>query len=277
MTKKQFIVGISIVSALAVAVAVVFFSVFAKPNAQDAVARTVELSGDELRSVETASSSFLQEATNFGINLDSISSETAAQRMMDIAEDNGGTSWVKRTEVASRLVSERVDLSGDLSFSLDRIANADYTDSNLVTNFRSSAMDVTANSKASYIFTDKSEPIKIARVQFSGSSVLSHFSQDPNVVHTHGDEEVQEDHDAEFTLWQVKEQTVDVSGELTLSRENDAAAWRVRAIDFKEGEFALTFWGPDAFTTSYPGFELGGTVVREVEFPNKKVETNVPR
>lgn len=271
MTKKQFIVAISIVSALVIAAVAVFLIVFNRPVAENNVVSTVELSTQEITDLEILSSTFLQEASNFGVNMDTLTAETVSQRMEDIANDNGGTSWTKRSEVAGRLVSEYMDLSGGFSFAPDRISNADYADGSQVASFRGDQMDVSVAETAGYVYTNRDEPVLLAEVKFSGSSTLSHFAQSPDAIHDH---ELSEDHDAEFTPWDISEQTVSVSGTLTLSQDEEGGAWRIRDVEFDAGEFAMPFWKPEAFTTSYPGIELGGTVVRSLDFPNQKENTD---
>jgi len=271
MTKKQFIVAISLVLALVIGAGAVFFILSGRAPAEDNSVGTEELSSSEIAAIEITSTTFLQEASNFGVNMDTLTEETVSQRMQDIADDNGGTSWIKRSEVAGRLVSEYIDLSNDFPFDPDRIANADYTDGSNVASFRGSSMAVDTEGTANYVYTDRDEPTLIAKVNFDGTSTLSHFAQSPSA----GGDEL-ENHDVEFTPWDISEQTVRVDGTMTLSRDQDGENWRVRSIDFSEGEFAFPFWAPEPFTTSYPGTELGGTVVRSIEFPSTQEDTDVP-
>ena len=270
MTKKQFIVAISMVLALVIGAVAVFLIFFNRPPEENNVVGTQELTASELTDIEITSSTFLQEASNFGVNMDTLTEDTVSQRMQDIANDNGGTSWVKRSEVAGRLAAEYIDLSGGFPFDLDRISNADYTDGNQVASFRSGSMAIDADSTGSLVYTDRDEPTVLAKVEFSGTSTLSHFAQSPSA----GGDEL-ENHDVESTPWDISEQTVPVEGTLTLSYDEGSESWRVRAIDFTEGEFAFPFWAPEPFTTSYPGIELGGTVVRSVDFPSEQENTDV--
>lgn len=271
MTRKQFIVAISLVLVL-VAGAIAAFLVFtAGPPEENSVVGTEDLTASELADIEIISSTFLQEASNFGVNMDTLTEETVSQRMQDIADDNGGTSWVKREAVAARLANEYIDLSGGFSFEPDSIANADYVDGNSVANFRAGSMDLSADSTADYVYTSRDEPTLIATVEFSGTSTLSHFSQSPSAQ---GDE--LENHDVDSTPWDISEQTVPLEGTLSLSRDQGSDDWRIRELRLTEGEFALPFWAPEEFTTSYPGTTLGGTVVRSVDFPSTQEDVDVP-
>lgn len=272
MNRNQFIAAISVVSALAIGAVAVFFIFFNRPASEDNVVGTEELSSEEIASIEILSTTFLQEASNFGINMDTLTSETVSQRMQDISNDNGGTSWTKRSQVASKLVSEYIDLSGGFPFDFDRITNADWTDGNLVASFKSGTMSVDTDKTASYVYTSRDEPVLLAKVKFNGTSTLAHFTQSADAVSGGG----QENHDAESTPWDILEQTIPVEGSLTLSRDSAGDDWRIRGISFQEGEVAFPFWGPEAYTTSYPGVELGGTVVRTVDFPNIKENIDVP-
>lgn len=271
MTKKQFIIAISLVSALVIGAVAVFFLVFNRPVETDNVVSTVDLSSEDIAAVEVLAGTFLQEGANFGINLDTMSSETASQRMQDIANDNGGTSWIKREDVAGSLATQYMDLSGGFNFAPTRIANADWTDGTNVASFRSLTMDLESSSRGSYVYTNRDEPVLLAKVSFSGTSQLSHFSQSTAA----SDGEGTENHDAESTPWDIREQTVRLEGTMTLSQDEEGGPWRVRDLSFEEGEFAFPFWSPEPFTTSYPGTELGGTVVRSIDFPNEKETSDV--
>ena len=271
MTKKQFIIAISLVSALVIGAVAAFLIIFNRPAESENVVSTVDLSAEELTQVEILAGTFLQEGANFGINLDTMSSETASQRMQDIANDNGGTSWVKRGEVAGSLATQYIDLSGGFSFLPNQIANADYTDGTNVASFKSLAMDIESDPTASYVYTNRDQPVLLAKVGFTGTSQLSHFAQ--SAVASGG--EGTENHDAESTPWDIKEQTVKLEGTLTLSRDEEGGPWKIRNIEFREGEFAFPFWTPEPYTTSYPGIELGGTVVRSIDFPNEKETVDV--
>lgn len=269
MTKKQFIVAVSLVLALAGGAVALFLIFFSQSPSEDEVVATEELSTEDIAAVEVLSSTFLQEATTFGVNMDTITAETASQRLSDVANDNGGTSWIKRAEVAGKLVNENVDLSGGFRYLPERIANADWTDGNTIAGFRTGTLSVDPNTTGSYVYTNRDQPILLATVPFSGSSTLSYFIQSPSAVDANAPGD-QENHDADSTPWEIREQTVPVAGTLTLSKEADGSAWRVRGISMDEGEFALPFWAPDQYTTSYPGLELAGTAVRTVDFPNVK-------
>lgn len=271
MTKKQFIIAISLVSALVIGAVAVFYLVFNRPAETDNVVSTVELGSEDIAAVEVLAGTFLQEGANFGINLDTMSAETASQRMQDIANDNGGTSWIKREDVSGALATQYMDLSGGFNFAPNRIANADYTDGNNVASFRSLTMDLDTDSRGSYVYTNRDEPVLLAKVSFSGTSQLSHFSQSAEASEGDGSE----NHDAESTPWDIREQTVRLEGTLILSQDEEGGPWRVRDMSFEEGEFAFPFWAPEPFTTSYPGTELGGTVVRSIDFPNEKETVDV--
>lgn len=270
MTKKQFIAAIAVVSAFVVAIAVVLLLVFGQQPEENNVVGTEELTGDQVRDIEILSSTFLQESGNFGINMDTLTDSTVSQRMQDIANDNGGTSRTKRGEVASRVVNEYVDLSGGFPFDLTRIANADYTDGTNVASFRAGPMALTANTTADYVFTNRDEPALVAKVTFKGTSTLSHFSQSQSAL----DPSKLENHDVASTPWDISEQTVMVEGTLSLVKDDSPAGWKIRGISFSSGEFALPFWSPDQYTTSYPNTELGGTVVRTVNFPSSEEPSN---
>lgn len=272
MTKKQLIIAMAVVLGLVVGAAVLVLSLLSSPPEENDVVGTEDLSGDQIASVETLSTGFLQEAGTFGINMDTLTEDTVSQRLQDIANDNGGTSWTKRSEVAARVANSSMDLSGDFNLSLDGIANADYVDGTNVASFLSGPMEVKVDPVGSYIYTNRDEPLFIAQVEFSGTSTLSHFT--PSGSGISSDPDVIEDHEAAFTPWDVVEQTVEVRGTLMVSLGEDGEGWRVRSLKFSEGEFALPFWSPPENTTSYPGIELGGTVVRTVEFPNTKETTD---
>lgn len=271
MTKKQFIIAISLVSALVIGAVAVFFFVFNRPVETDNVVSTVDLSTEELTEIEVLAGTFLQEGSNFGVNLDTLSAETASQRMQDIANDNGGTSWIKREDVAASLATQHIDLSGGFKFLPDSISNADWTDGTNVSSFRSLAMDLSTDPRANYVYTNRDEPVLIAKVSFKGTSQLSHFSQSAEISSGEGSE----DHDAESTPWDISEQSIPVEGTISLSRDKEGDPWRIRDLKFSEGEFAFAFWAPEPFTTSYPGIELGGTVVRSIDFPNEKETVDV--
>lgn len=270
MTRKQFIVAISLVMALVIGGIAVFLIFFNRPPAENNVVGTQELTGNEIADIEIISSTFLQEAANFGVNMDTLTDDTVSQRMEDIANDNGGTSWTKREAVAGNLANEYIDLSGGFPYDPDRIANADYTDGNSVASFRSGSMAIDTDKTGSYVYTSRDEPTLLAKVSFKGTSTLAHFAQSPSAE---GDQ--LENHDVASTPWDISEQTVPVEGTLTLSRDEGSDSWRVRDIDFAEGEFAFPFWAPEPFTTSYPGIELGGTVVRSIDFPSEQENTDV--
>lgn len=272
MTRKQFIVAVSLVLALVVGAVAVFLVFFSGPPPKENVVGSKTLTASEKADIEILSSTFLQEGSNFGVNLDTITSSTASQRMEDIANDNGGTSWVKREAVASHLANKYMDLSGGFPFDLSKIAHGDYTDGNSVASFRAGSMDLKTESKASYVYTDRAEPTLLATVNFTGTSTLSHFAQSPSAE---GKE--LENLDAKSTPWNISEQTVPIAGTLTISRDKGSDKWKIRDIEFTEGKFAFPFWSPAAFTTSYPGTTLGGKVVRTVEFPNEQESTDVPK
>ncbi len=270
MTKRQFIAAMAVASAFVAAIAVALFLFFGQQPEENNVVGTEELNAQDIRDLEILSSTFLQEAGTFGINMDTLTDATVSQRMQDIANDNGGTSWIKRGEVASRVTNEYVDLSGGFPFDLSRISNADYTDGNRVASFRAGPMDLTVNSTADYVFTNRDEPALVAKVGFKGTSTLAHFSQSQAAL----DPSKLENHDVESTPWDISEQTVLVDGTLSLVKDDSPAGWKVRGISFSSGEFALPFWSPDQYTTSYPNTELGGTVVRTVNFPSSEEPFN---
>lgn len=272
MNRKQFIVAISMVAVVAIAICAGVLYFFGRGNSEGDVVGTKELTTSELSSIRILSSNFLQESGNFGIDLDTMSAATVSQRMQDIANDNGGTSWLKRTEVAGRVASKYIDLSGGFPYDQSKIANADYTDGNRVASFSSGSMDVTPSEKGSYIYTNRNEPILTADVNFVGSSTLSHFAQSTSGI----DKSKIENDDEKSTPWDISEQTVPVKGTLIVAQDGAGEKWRVRGIKFDEGAFAMPFWEPAPYTTSYPGTELGGTVVRTVEFPTGEENTDAP-
>lgn len=272
MNRKQFIVAISMVAVVAIAICAGVLYFFGRSHSEGDVVGKKELTTSELSAIRLLSSNFLQESGNFGIDLDTLSSDTVSQRMQDIANDNGGTSWVKRTEISGRVVSKYVDLSGGFPYDSSKIANADYTDGNRVANFSAGPMDVTPSETGSYIYTDRNEPILTAQVRFAGNSTLSHFAQSTKGI----DKSKIENDDEKSTPWDISEQTVMVRGTLTVAQDGAGEKWRVRGIKFDEGAFAMPFWEPTPYTTSYPGTELGGTVVRTVEFPTGEESTDVP-
>lgn len=273
MTKRQFIVAISVVLVIAIAIGLAVFHFLGKPPAENDVAGTRKLTTGERADIRLLSSSFLQDSTNFGVNLDSLSESTVSQRMEDIANDNGGTSWTKRTSVASQAVSQYVDLSGGFPYNSDRIANGDFTDGNNTASFRSGPMTVEPSAEGSYVYTNRNEPILTAKVSFSGYSTLAHFAQSTKGLN----EERIENDDEKFTPWDISEQTVALRGTLTVSQEKAGDDWRIRDIHFSEGEFATPFWEPSANTTAYPGITLGGKVVRTIKFPSGEENTDVPQ
>jgi len=272
MTKKQFLAAISVVLVIGLAAAAAIFYFIGRSSPDTAVAATKSLSADERADIRILSSSFLQESGNFGINLDTLTEATVSQRMEDIANDNGGTSWVKRTEAASRAVSQYVDQSGGFPYDTSKIANGDYTDGNNTASFKSDSMSVEIPRTGSYVYTESNEPILTAKVSFSGTSTLSHFAQSKTGI----DEDKIENDDQSTTPWDISEQSIPVSGTLTVSQEKKGADWRVRNISFQQGEFAFPFWEPSAYTTSYPGTALGGKVVRSVKFPSGEESTVAP-
>lgn len=268
MTKKQFIIAMVAVLGVVVGAAILILSLLSSPAEENDVVGTKDLSSEQIASIETLATGFLQEAGTFGINMDTLTEETVSQRLQDIANDNGGTSWTKRSEVAARVANESMDLSGDFNISMDGIANADYVDGTNVSSFRSGPMEVKADPVGSYIYTNRDDPAFIAKVDFSGTSTLSHFT--PSSSGISADPNELENHEAASTPWDVTEQTIEIRGTLIISLSEDGKSWRVRSLKLSEGEFALPFWSPPKGTTSYPGVELGGTVVRTVEFPNTK-------
>lgn len=272
MNRKQFIVAISVVAVVAVAICAGVFYFFGRGHSEGDVVGKKDLTTSELSAVRLLSSNFLQESGNFGIDLDTMSSSTVSQRMQDIANDNGGTSWTKRTEVAGRVASKYIDLSGGFPYDQSKIANADYTDGNRVASFSAGPMDVNPSETGDYIYTNRNEPILTVEVSFTGTSTLSHFAQSTKGI----DKSKIENDDEKSTPWDISEQTIPVKGTLTVAQENTGGKWRVRGISFEDGAFAMPFWEPAPYTTSYPGTELGGTVVRTIEFPTGEENTDAP-